>query len=158
LALIVLSSAVNASPILVTPVSFDFGDVHTGATSPSQIVTVTNVSSTPLTPSFAGGGVSGADFGGFQNCAGKTLAPGESCQFTYFFEPQAKGAVSDATSISVDGETSQVQFKGNGISEDILGHPCSVLSCWRMPFLFAREHRGKCWNCRTSGPRLTFHT
>jgi hypothetical protein len=110
------ATSANAAPILATPLSFDFGDIFVGATSPSQLVTLTNISNTTQTPNFAGGAVPGGSFPGSQNCAGRSLAPGESCQFIYSFAPQAIGAATGSTSVGIDGETTQLQFTGNGIS------------------------------------------
>ena len=105
----------NADPFLVTARSFNFGDMHVGSTSPAQIVTITNVSGDLQSPNFAGGAVPGANFPGFQNCAGKTFAPGESCQFTYQFAPKGEGAITGTTNFAIDAATYTLNFQGNGI-------------------------------------------
>ena len=110
-----IATSVCASSIQVTPVSFDFGNVAVGDTSLPQEVIFTNLGDVPVSPNFAGGAVPGKNFPGSQNCAGVTLAPGASCQFTYRFTPQALGPVSGSTSATVDSETYSFNFKGNGI-------------------------------------------
>src|SRR5690349_7249847 len=77
----VLAGAAGAShttqtQFLITPTRLEFGDVKVGQTSPNQQVTVTNVTSSPLVVSMAGGAA--GDFGGFQDCQGKTLQPADS--------------------------------------------------------------------------------
>lgn len=111
-----VATSVGASSIQVTPVSFDFGNVAVGDTSLPQEVIFTNLGNVPVSPNFAGGAVSGNNFPGSQNCAGATLAPGASCQFTYRFTPQALGPASGSTSAAVDSESYSFNFKGNGIS------------------------------------------
>ncbi|WP_088635932.1 choice-of-anchor D domain-containing protein [Phaeobacter sp. 22II1-1F12B] len=115
----------NADPFLVTARSFNFGDMHVGSTSPAQIVTITNVSGDLQSPNFAGGAVPGANFPGFQNCAGKTFAPGESCQFTYQFAPEGEGAITETTNFAIDAATYTLNFQGNGI-DPFLVTPLSV--------------------------------
>jgi hypothetical protein len=105
----------GADPFLVTARAFEFGDMHVGATSPAQVVTITNVSGTTQSPNFAGGAVPGNEFPGSQNCAGKTFAPGDSCQFTYTFAPTEEGPDSGATNFAIDNVTYSLDFAGNGI-------------------------------------------
>ncbi|HEX9381306.1 MAG TPA: choice-of-anchor D domain-containing protein [Gaiellaceae bacterium] len=106
---------------LITPTRFDFGDVAVGQTSPEQRVTVTNVTSAPITVSGAGGGA--GQFGGVQNCQGRTLAPGESCTFFYAFTPAAPGPVTGSTSGTLNGQPFAFDFRGNGVGPEFLVTP-----------------------------------
>ncbi len=103
----------GSQPFLISPVAFDFGDVSVGASSADQIVTITNVSGAPQTLNLAGGAA--GVFGGAQNCQGKTLAPGESCQVSYTFSPTDYGETTESTSLSVNGQLVAISFSGNGI-------------------------------------------
>ncbi len=105
-------SGAGVKPFLITPLSFDFGSVPVGTTSPGQTVTITNVSDGPQTLDLAGGAA--GVFGGFQNCQGRTLAPGESCQVTYEFTPAGAGATTDTTTLQVNGQTVNFDFAGTG--------------------------------------------
>lgn len=105
-------------PITVTPPSIDFGDVYLGATSPEQIVTVTNTSGETQAVTI-GGGAAGA-FGGTTSCGGvSSLAPGASCAFFYEFSPTDLGAAAGSTIIQATaGSITRdltVDFTGNGL-------------------------------------------
>src|SRR6266511_1834767 len=106
---------------LITPTRFDFGDVAVGQTSPEQRVTVTNVTSAPITVSGAGGGA--GQFGGVQNCQGRTLAVGESCTFSYAFTPSAAGPATGSTSGTLNGQPFSFHFHGNGVAPRFLVSP-----------------------------------
>src|SRR5260370_10343242 len=69
---------------LITPTSLDFGPVNVGSTSPSQTVTVTNIESSPVVMSGAGGG-GGSPLSGFHSCPGKTPNSAARCQMGYHF-------------------------------------------------------------------------
>ncbi len=107
-----LCGAANAGPLLISPLAFDFGNVGIGATSPSQTVTIRNVSDSPQVIDLAGGGA--GEFGGFQNCQGRTLAPGEACEISYQFTPTALGSISGSTSLQANGQTASFSFSGAG--------------------------------------------
>ncbi|MDF2235352.1 choice-of-anchor D domain-containing protein [Albimonas sp. CAU 1670] len=116
----VLTSAVwvlpaHALPFLVTPLSFDFGDVHKGATSFTATVNITNTTSETLNPQLAGGAPFTANFGASQNCGGRDLGPGESCQIFYDFRPQDLGELTDVSRLSVGGELREIDLRGAGI-------------------------------------------
>ena len=98
---------------LISPIGFDFGDVPMNAGSPQQAVTVTNVNVVPLVVNMAGGAA--GLFGGSQNCQGKTLAPGASCQIFYRFTPNALGPVVGSAAGTVNGLPFAFDFQGNGI-------------------------------------------
>jgi hypothetical protein len=109
------------STFLISPTRFDFGDVLVGKTSPDQQVTVTNISSTSVIVSMAGG--AGGDFGGFQDCQGKTLAPGDSCHITYQFTPSAAGPDTGSTSGTINGQAFAFAFSGTGVAPKFLITP-----------------------------------
>jgi uncharacterized Zn-binding protein involved in type VI secretion len=108
------SSSAFANALLISPTGFDFGDVSFGATSPDQTVTITNVSGAPQTLNLAGGAA--GEFGGQQNCQGKTLQLGESCQVTYAFKPTNFGSATGSTTLSVNGQPASFSFSGNGVA------------------------------------------
>jgi Protein of unknown function (DUF3048) N-terminal domain/Protein of unknown function (DUF3048) C-terminal domain/Abnormal spindle-like microcephaly-assoc'd, ASPM-SPD-2-Hydin len=104
-------------PLTVAPTDVSFPDTAVGDTS-SMAVVVTNVSPTALTPNYAGGAPTDpTNFGGSQNCAGVSLAGGQSCQFTYTFTPSAPGPWSTSTTIDVDGEDFAITLHGTGVDE-----------------------------------------
>jgi hypothetical protein len=72
----------------VTPLVLDFGPVLTGTTSAPQSVVVKNTGIATLT-GISGGGIA-APFEGSKNC-NDTLAPGETCQYTFYFKPTVGG-------------------------------------------------------------------
>jgi hypothetical protein len=102
-------------PLTVAPTDLSFPDTAVGDTS-SVAVVVTNVSPTALTPNYAGGApVDPTHFGGSQNCAGVSLAGGQSCEFTYTFTPVAPGPWSTSTTIDVDGQAFAISLQGTGV-------------------------------------------
>src|SRR5260370_2994269 len=97
--------------VVFSPTSVDFGPVQVGMTSPSQTVTVTNMGTSPVVMSGAGGGV-GSPFSGFQSCQGNTLNPGASCQMVYSFSPTSAGAASTASSGDWNGQNFNITLSG----------------------------------------------
>ncbi|NNF39153.1 MAG: choice-of-anchor D domain-containing protein [Gemmatimonadetes bacterium] len=97
----------------ITPTAFDFGEVPLGETSPRQAVTITNLGPGPVVMSGAGGAA--GVFGGSQNCQGRTLEEGESCQQSYAFTPAAAGPVDRGTNGSYNGEGYAFSFAGRGL-------------------------------------------
>ena len=115
-AMCLLPFAASAAAFTVTPANLVFGSVPLGATA-TMAVTITNTSGVSQTPSFAGGApFDSVNFGGFQNCAGVTLAPGASCKFTYQFHPTTLGAKSSSTTIGINSENFSITMSGTGIS------------------------------------------
>jgi HYDIN/CFA65/VesB-like, Ig-like domain len=110
-----------ASAFRISPTRFEFGKVQVGQTSPDQRVTVTNISPSSVTVSMAGG--AGGDFGGFQDCQGKTLAPGDSCHITYQFSPASAGPDTGSTSGSINGQPFAFDFRGTGVAPRFLITP-----------------------------------
>jgi hypothetical protein len=114
--LVVPTGAVVAQNFSATPSNLVFGNVPVGATA-SLPVTITNVSAVPQTPSFSGGApLDPTNFGGSQNCAGTTLAPGGTCTFTYTFNPTTLGAKASSTTIGIDSENFPITMSGTGVS------------------------------------------
>ena len=114
--LVVPTGALYAQNFSATPTNLVFGNVPVGATA-SLPVTVTNLTAVPQTPNYAGGAPNDpTNFGGSQNCAGVTLAPGASCTFTYTFNPATLGAKSSSTTIDIDSETFSITMSGTGVS------------------------------------------
>ena len=108
---------------LITPRSFDFGNVPLGSTSPAQTVTVTNRGSTPAKLSGTAG-AAGA-FGGAQNCQGETLAANASCQMFYTFAPSALGPVTASAAGTWNGQSFTISLAGNGIRRFLIS-PTSI--------------------------------
>jgi hypothetical protein len=108
------ASAATSPLFLVTPTALDFGDVGVGSTSAQQIITITNVSGSPILMSGAGGGA--GVFGGSQDCQGLTIAAGASCHMYYQFTPTALGAVTGGTSVNWNGQTFAFTFNGTGVN------------------------------------------
>ncbi|MEJ2502626.1 MAG: choice-of-anchor D domain-containing protein, partial [Gemmatimonadota bacterium] len=104
---------------LVTPTGIDFGTVAVGSTSPIEEADVINRGLAPVVVSGAGGAPGGA-FGGSQNCEGKSLAPGESCQISYTFSPTSPGDASATSSGSWNGQPYRVELFGFGGTPYIL--------------------------------------
>ena len=101
-------------PFTVTPTDVAFPDTAVGDTSSVPVV-ITNISSTSLTPNYAGGAPNDpTNFGGSQNCAGVALSGGQSCQFTYTFTPTAPGPWTSSTTIDVDSESFAISLHGTG--------------------------------------------
>lgn len=104
----------------VTPTSLDFGNVPAGTTAAIDVV-ITNLTSSTLSPNFSGGApLDAQNFGGSQNCAGKTFAPGESCAFTYEFTPSSVGVFESSTTIGVDTRNFPITLSGVGFDASTL--------------------------------------
>jgi hypothetical protein len=98
----------------ISPTAFDFGDVPVGTTSPQQLVTITNLGTTSVVMTGAGGGA--GQFGGSQDCQGLTIAAGNSCHMYYQFHPTSIGTSTGSTGGNWNGQTFSFTFKGNGIA------------------------------------------
>ena len=111
----VVTEAQAAGEFTVSPTTLSFPATYVGDTA-SLTVIVTNTSSSTLTPNFAGGAPNDStNFGGSQNCAGLTFAPGDSCEFTYTFEPASTGSLSTSTTIAVDSDNFSISMSGSGL-------------------------------------------
>jgi hypothetical protein len=110
-----------AGDFTVTPTTLTFPDTAVGGTS-SLPVTITNVSSFTLTPNFSGGApLDLTNFGGFQDCQGKTFAPGDTCTFTYEFHPVSPGLKSTSATIGIDDQNFPITMSGTGLSSTAVG-------------------------------------
>ena len=109
-------------PFTVAPTDVAFPDTAVGDTSSVPVV-ITNISSTSLTPNYAGGAPNDpTNFGGSQNCAGVALAGGQSCQFTYTFTPTAPGPWTSSTTIDIDSESFAISLHGTGTDSSNTDH------------------------------------
>jgi hypothetical protein len=114
-------SVLTSTGFRVEPLSLDFGEVVLGTMGEIPI-TITNLTAASLQPNFSGGApLDPANFGGSQNCAGKIFAPGDSCTFTYSFEPATLGPHDSSTRIGSDGVNAMITMKGCGI---VMGGSC----------------------------------
>src|SRR5258708_9108622 len=110
---------------LISPTSLDFGQVPVGTIAPSQAVTVTNMGTSPVVMSGAGGGVS-SPFSGFQSCQGKTLNPAASCQMVYSFMATASGPASTNSIGDWNGHNFNIALSGNGRGPQFVITPTSL--------------------------------
>ena len=112
------SQAAPATLFAISPTSFDFGDVPLNAPTSNQLMTVTNVSGTSQTMDDTGG--AGGSFGGRDDCQGKTLAPGASCDIAYAFAPTFFGVQTSTVTGALNGQSYSVALKGNGINQFLI--------------------------------------
>jgi hypothetical protein len=105
-------SGFGTPQFLITPTSLAFGRVKVGNTSKQQVINVENLANKPVVMSGTGGG--DGVFGGFQNCQGATLNPGQACQMFYAFTPTAVGTVHGSTSGTWNGQAFAFTFVGTG--------------------------------------------
>jgi Abnormal spindle-like microcephaly-assoc'd, ASPM-SPD-2-Hydin len=109
-----------ALTVSFAPTSLTFASRTVGTSSPSQIVTVTNTSSSGSTVTFASvtfGGVNPGDFARSTTCTTLTT-PGQQCTATVIFTPSAAGTRS-ALLTFVDNATGSPQtilVSGTGVS------------------------------------------
>jgi hypothetical protein len=106
--------AVGSPQLLISPTTLQFGSLAIGTQSPNQVVNVTNVSGASAVVAMAGGGFSSGPFSDFQNCEGVTLAPGASCQITYFFTPATTGKATATSSGTINGQNFSIKVSGKG--------------------------------------------
>ncbi len=108
----------------VTPLALDFGKVGIGDTSTTQVVTITNQSTSVLS-SFAGGAPSDSQFGAFQNCAGG-VAAGASCQYNFTFSPTSEGVHSTTSNSSTSAGPFVIELTGTGVGPELWVTPTSI--------------------------------
>jgi hypothetical protein len=114
--------AVGGTPsndLLVTVSRLDFSQVQVGETSPPQEVDIINVSAASVTLSGAGG-APGGDFGGSQDCQGRTLAPGESCQMSFTFSPSGPGSAAATSAGTWNGQPFSIELVGDGVPPQLV--------------------------------------
>ena len=98
--------AASASPLWL-----DLGPVSLNSTSPVQTVTITNTGLSPIT-GWAGGGAA-PPFNAIQECdIPGGLLPGNSCNFTYTFTPEASGFFTTQTRIYTNAGFFQLVLQG----------------------------------------------
>ena len=95
--------------LTASPLSLDFGPAKIGETSDPQVVTIRNTGMSTLT-NFAGGGVY-PPFSAFQNCA-SGVAPGASCQYTFYFAPTAQGRFAATSNSSTNAGSFTIHLQG----------------------------------------------
>ena len=103
----------------ITSKILDFGDNQTGVVSAQQTVNITNVGTSPIVMSGAGGAPPG-NFNGVQDCQGQTLNPGDTCHMFFTFTPAAAGLDSSRSIGSWNGQPFNIQLKGNGVPPKFL--------------------------------------
>jgi hypothetical protein len=124
------AAPVPPRPLLITPTQFDFGEIFIGETSPAQEVVVTNVSAASVTlTTVSTTAISSPQFtAGTTDCTvGLALAPGAACTFPYTFTPAPPVGppVVATTSVTVNGQTSDVVLVGAGL-EPFLVSPTAL--------------------------------
>jgi probable HAF family extracellular repeat protein len=111
-----LSLAGIGTTARLSPSSLNFGGVGIGATSPAQIVTLTNVGTATLTiTGIAITGTDAADFAHYHSCA-SSLAAGASCIIRVTFKPTAlstRTAILNVTD-NAPGSPQKVSLAGVG--------------------------------------------
>lgn len=112
-----------SSGLLISPIGLDFGDVQIGTVAPQQVVTITNISSLPVTMSGVGGAPFDSHFGASQSCQGLTLAPDQSCKMFFSLAPTDAGALASSSNGSWNGQPFTIQLRGAGIAPHVLVTP-----------------------------------
>ncbi len=107
----------SATAIEVSPTSLAFGNQKVGTKSTPQTVTATNKGSAPITyDSISIGGSNKDAFSKINNCAGRSIPPGGSCQVKVTFHPAKTGDLSAALYINPTRQVSPnpVTLTGTG--------------------------------------------
>ena len=98
---------------LITPTSFDFGNVADGSQSAMQDVVITNVSRSGTTLSRSAT-VASDNFPELKGCDGVTLLAGETCDIWYEFVPSGPDAYTFTFGSDWNGQDYTSAFKGVG--------------------------------------------
>jgi photosystem II stability/assembly factor-like uncharacterized protein len=114
------------SPVSVSPSGLSFADTMVGSGSASQVVTLNNGGTSPLTIYNI---TTGADFKETDKC-GTTLLGGKSCAIDVSFVPTATGPISEELTITDDapGSPQTVSLSGTGTP------PAVTLSTYALTF------------------------
>jgi hypothetical protein len=120
-----LKGAGVAATFEVSPSKLSFNPTVVGTTSAQQAVTVTNVSPGSVTMSVVGGDVS-APYGKTQDCQGASLAPGQTCHFSYTFAPTTTGPATATSSFTLNGQSASVDLAGIGVKPTLLITPTTI--------------------------------
>ncbi len=105
---------------VVTPNTYDFGNVSVGSSALSTNFTLTNAGGGTLTAS-AVNGLAGTPFTCSLNPANVNLATGQSVTFTFSYIPTSAGTHTATATIETNGGNVTVTLTGNGIT-------CSTIS------------------------------
>jgi hypothetical protein len=113
------------TPITVSPLALDFGEVALGTTSAAMSVQVTNTGSGSFGPiNMFGGAPPSAEFDASQSCQGITLAGGASCMVSYTFSPTAPGPASDTSNFTISPTSNQADGEAFSVALSGCGNPC----------------------------------
>jgi hypothetical protein len=107
----------SGTVVKVSPTSLNFGNQKVGTKSTPQTVTATNKGSAPITYDTISIGGSDKDaFSEINNCAGRSIPPGGSCQVKVTFHPAKTGDLSAALFINPSAQVSPnpVTLTGTG--------------------------------------------
>jgi hypothetical protein len=104
----------TGNALTIDPSAFDYAGVLVGTNSPPRIFTVTNHSSTTVSPNISP--IGGSQFtASSDTCIGTTLAPGAACSITVVFTPAALGPTQATLSASTTpGVTTSATLSGTG--------------------------------------------
>ncbi|MCU1451991.1 MAG: choice-of-anchor protein [Acidimicrobiales bacterium] len=107
-------------PIEVGVSGLDFGEVPIGSSSAPQPVTLTNVTTAPVSPKFGLSFLPDPPFFQSSTCTATPMAPGASCAFRFRFSPTKTGYASTThlVQLSVGGKSRSVnvELRGHGMS------------------------------------------
>jgi hypothetical protein len=114
-----------AATVTVSPTSLNFGNVNVGTTSPAQVVTLTNnsttsvaVASIAIVPGSPAASATDYAITSASTCAAGTLAAGASCTVSVTFDPSVASAET-ATLVFTDSDSTSPQtvaLSGNGVA------------------------------------------
>jgi hypothetical protein len=115
-----MGTGLLVSDLAVTPFQLDFFSAFPGGSSNPQTVTLTNISSLPMTGlKFS---INSSSYSQIPACP-STLAPGASCTTTVTFKPKQLGTISGILSIQHSGGGSPqiINMTGVGIVQVVVG-------------------------------------
>jgi hypothetical protein len=107
----------SGTNIKISPVALNFGSQKVGTKSAPQVVTATNNGSASLTyDSISIGGSNKEAFSETNDCSGRSIPPGGSCEVKVTFHPAKIGSLSAALYINPSGQVSPnpVTLTGTG--------------------------------------------
>jgi Abnormal spindle-like microcephaly-assoc'd, ASPM-SPD-2-Hydin/Beta-propeller repeat len=97
---VALNGTGGTSGISLSPPTLNFASQTVGASSPAQIVTVSNTGTTPVAMTISVVGTNPGDFAETDNCSQSPLAGGKSCVMNVTFDPAQTGARSAVLMLS----------------------------------------------------------
>ncbi len=106
-----------ATTIMMTPTAYNFGTQKVGTKSAPQVGSVTNEGGSSVTYRSIGiGGADAKDFFETDNCTGRSVPPGGTCQVNVTFDPTKVGARSARLFVNAQGTASprSVPLTGTG--------------------------------------------